>query len=135
MKIDNASSTIDIAISGLKAQSTRMNVLASNIANANTSATGAGGPYRRRSVVFSSLVDQLGGVDSVKIVPDTSSDFKRIFQPGHPAADKEGYVLMPNVDLPVEMMHMVAASRAYQANTAVLKRYQEMVDLTIELLR
>jgi len=61
--------------------------------------------------------------------------FKRVLEPGHPEADADGYVAMPNVELPMEMMHMAAASRAYQANAAVLKRYQEMIDITLELLR
>jgi flagellar basal-body rod protein FlgC len=62
-------------------------------------------------------------------------EFKRVLQPGHPDADANGYVAMPNIDLPVEMMHMVAATRAYEANAAVLKRYQDGVDITLELLR
>jgi len=135
MGVSGRDSTVDIAVSGLRAQATRMNVVAGNIANANTSRTRSGQPYRRQSVVFSSLVDGVGGVKVAEVAPDFSTDFKRLYQPGHPGADSEGYVLMPNVDLPVEMMQMVVASRAYQANAAMLKRYQNMVDLTLELLR
>ena len=68
-------------------------------------------------------------------MPDLKTDFKSVYEPGHPDANDEGYVLMPNVDLPMEMVSIVAASRAYQANAAVLKRYQEMVDVATELLR
>ena len=75
------------------------------------------------------------GVSVAKVAKDTKTSFRRILEPGHPDADKEGYVLMPNVDLPIEMMHLVLASRSYQANAAVLKRYQESVDLVMELIR
>jgi len=135
MSTDAINSTVDIAVSGLRAQATRMNVVASNIANANTSRTETGRPYRRQTLVLSSLAEELGGVEVLEMAPDLTSEFKRVFQPGHPDADADGYVMMPNVDLPVEMMQMVAASRAYQANAAILKRYQEMVNITIELLR
>jgi len=135
MSTDAINSTVDIAVSGLRAQATRMNVVASNIANANTSRTETGRPYRRQTLVLSSLAEELGGVEVLEVAPDLTSEFKRVFQPGHPDADADGYVMMPNVDLPVEMMQMVAASRAYQANAAILKRYQEMVNITIELLR
>ena len=64
-----------------------------------------------------------------------STDFRRIYEPGNPDAGADGYVTMPNVDLPVEMMHLVSASRAYQANTAVLKRQTEISEATLELLR
>ncbi len=135
MKIGRASSTVDIAVSGLRARATQMDVLSNNIANANTAQTDSGLPYRRQAVVFSTLMKGLQGIGSVKVTPDMSREFKRVYEPGHPGADGEGYVLMPNVDLPVEMTQMMTASRAYQANAAVLKRYQQMVDLTLELLR
>jgi flagellar basal-body rod protein FlgC len=63
------------------------------------------------------------------------SDFSRIFDPGNPEADEEGYIQMPNVNLPIEMMNLTIATRTYQANAAVLKRYQQMVETTLELLR
>jgi flagellar basal-body rod protein FlgC len=62
-------------------------------------------------------------------------DFQRIFDPGNPKADKQGYVMMPNVHLPIEMMNLTVAARAYEANAAILKRYQQMVETTLELLR
>lgn len=135
VEIRNITSPVDIAVSGLRAENLRMNVISANIANANTSRTEAGGPYRRKDVIFSSLMDQLDGVKVDQVVEDYATDFKQVFQPGHPDANAEGFVLMPNVDLPVEMMHLVTASRAYQANAAVLKRYQESVDVTLELIR
>jgi flagellar basal-body rod protein FlgC len=135
VEIKNIPSPVDIAVSGLRAESLRMNVISANIANANTSRTDAGGPYRRKDVIFSALMDQLEGVKVDQVVEDYATDFKQVYQPGHPDANADGFVLMPNVDLPVEMMQLVTASRAYQANAAVLKRFQENVDVTLELLR
>lgn len=135
MGVGKIASSIDIAISGLRAESLRMKVIAGNIANANTTRTEAGEPYRRREVSLSTRAKQLGGVQIDGVVSDLTRPFKKVFLPGHQHADAQGMVLMPNVDLPVEMMNLVIASRAYQANTAVLKRYQSAVDVTLELLR
>ena len=134
MSVKGVSTPVDIAASGLRAESLRMKAIANNIANATSSRTPTGKPYRRQQVVLSSEGD-LSGVGEPTVVADLSSDFKRLLLPGHPDADREGFVLMPNVNLPMEMMSLVTASRAYQANAAVLKRYQEMVDVTLELLR
>ncbi len=126
---------IDIAISGLRAESKRMDVIANNIANARTSRTETGEPYRRKELVVATESDWLAGVRVEDIVNDTKSSFQNVLMPGHPDADSEGYVEMPNVSLPREMIDMVTASRAYQANAAILKRYQRNVDVTLELLR
>jgi len=133
MSIDKIAPVVDIAVSGLRAQSLRLNLIAGNIANANTTRTPAGEPFRRRAVVLQTTPGQLGGVTILNIARDMS-DFRSVLMKGHPDADANGYVRMPNVQLPVEMMNLVAASRAYQANVAVLKRYQDMVEVTIELL-
>jgi len=134
MKVDNTFSPIDIAISGLQAQSRRMEVISSNVANARTTDTGKGEPYRRLEVMFKTEGDGIGGVSIDEIVPDMS-DFHKILDPGNPNADAQGYVMMPNVNLPIEMINLNIASRVYQANVAVLKRYQRMVETTLELLR
>lgn len=134
MNIENIASIVDIAVSGLRGQSLRLNLIAGNIANANTTRAGGGQPYRRRDVILQTAPDQMGGVTILSIAQDMS-DFRSVLMKGHPDADENGYVLMPNVDLPVEMMNLVTASRAYQANVAVLKRYQDMVEITVELLR
>lgn len=134
MSIEKIASSVDIAVSGLRAESLRMNVISNNIANANTVTTGTGEPYRRQEVIFSTLMDQLSGVTIDEVISD-QGEFKQVYEPGHPFAGESGYVRMPNVDLPVEMMQLVHASRAYEANAAVLKRYQEMVNTTLELLR
>jgi flagellar basal-body rod protein FlgC len=133
MEVNNSFGPIDIAISGLRAQGKQMEVISSNVANARTTDAGKGEPYRRREAAFTSE-DGLGGVKLDRIVTDMS-DFLRVMDPGNPLADKAGYVAMPNVNLPVEMMNLNIATRVYQANVAVLKRYQQMVETTLELLR
>jgi flagellar basal-body rod protein FlgC len=135
MGIDRVSSPVDVAVSGLKAESLRMNVVANNIANANTTKTTGGGPYRRQTVSLSTDAGAIGGVTIKAVEPDTVTELKKVLAPGDSDADKDGYILAPNVDLPQEMMHMVLASRAYQANAAVLKKYQEMVDVALEGMR
>jgi len=134
MGIDRIAPMVDIAASGLRAQSLRLNLIAGNIANAQTTRTVTGEPYRRRDVVLQTTGDGLGGVMVLNIQRD-SSNFRQVLMPGHPDADEDGFVQMPNVNLPVEMMNLTIASRAYQANVAVLKRYQDMVETTVELLR
>lgn len=133
MKVDNFFSPIDIAISGLKARSKQMEVISSNIANARTTDAGKGEPYRRLEAMFKSDGD-LGGVELDEIVPDMG-DFLRVFDPGNPKAGEDGYVAMPNINLPIEMINLNIATRVYRANVAVLKRYQQMVNSTLELLR
>jgi flagellar basal-body rod protein FlgC len=135
MPVARLGSPIDIAISGLRAETLRMKVISGNIANSRTSRTDTGAPYRRQDVALSTSPGAAGGVQIGGIVQDMSTDFQDVYMPGHPDADKNGMVKMPNVDLPTEMMSMVGASRAYQANAAILKRYQDMVNATLELLR
>jgi flagellar basal-body rod protein FlgC len=134
MEINSSFSPIDIAISGLRAQSKNIEVISSNVTNAQTTDNGDGQPYRRLEAVLETDGDDIGGVILDKIAPDMS-DFPKILKPGHPDADEQGYVTMPNVKLPVEMINLNIAAKAYLANTAVLKRYQEMVETTLELLR
>lgn len=134
MSIDRIAPMVDIAASGLRAQSLRLNLIAGNIANAQTTRTVTGQPYRRQDAVLQTTADALGGVTILNVERDRS-DFRQVLMPGHPDADKDGFVKMPNVDLPVELTNLATASRAYQANVAVLKRYQDMVEVTVELLR
>jgi flagellar basal-body rod protein FlgC len=134
MNVSRIPSPVDIAVSGLRAEAVRMKVVAANIANASTTRTANGQPYRRQEVVLATRTGYFG-VATPQVLPDMVSPFKRVCQPGHPDADKDGFVMMPNVDLPVEMMSMITASRAYQANATVLRRYQENGDATLELLR
>ncbi|MHC4123379.1 MAG: flagellar basal body rod protein FlgC [Planctomycetota bacterium] len=134
MEVNTDFGPIDIAISGLRAQSKKIEVISSNVANAQTTDNGDGQPYRRLEAILKTDGDDIGGVSLDEIALDMS-DFPKIFKPGHPAADEQGYVTMPNVKLPIEMVNLNIAARAYQANTAILKRYQEMVETTLELLK
>jgi flagellar basal-body rod protein FlgC len=133
MEVDNVFGPIDIAISGMQAQGKQMEVISSNIANARTADAGKGEPYRRLEAMFKSD-DDMGGVKLDEVLEDMS-DFLRVFDPGNPSADEQGYVAMPNVNLPLEMINLNIATRAYQANAAILKRYEQMVETTLELLR
>lgn len=134
MEVDKVFGPVDIAVSGLRAQGRQMEVISSNVANVRTTDSGKGQPYRRLEAVFKTEDEGISGVSLAKVVKDRS-DFYRIFDPGNPAADEQGYVSMPNVNLPTEMMNLTIATRAYQANAAILKRYQQMVETTLELLR
>lgn len=136
MKVDtNAFNTIDIATSGLRAYNRQMKLIGSNIANIQTTDTGSGQPYRRLIAEFVSKGDDgINGVEIKDIVTD-QTPFQKLLQPGHPRADENGYVEMPNVNWPTEMINLNTASRAYQANAAILKRYQKMVESSLELLR
>ncbi len=133
MEVNNPG-LIDIAISGLRAQDRNMKVISSNVANARSTDDGTGKPYRRLQAIFENEDDGIAGVSLAEIAADMS-ELPRILKPGHPHADTQGYVTMPNVDLPIEMISLNVAARAYQANAAVLKRYQRMVETTLELLR
>ena len=134
MEVNNIFGPIDIAVSGLRAQGKRMEVISSNVANARTTDAGKGEPYRRLEAMFKTDGDGVSGVSLDEIAMDMS-DFPKILDPGNPKADEHGYVAMPNVNLPIEMINLNMAMRAYQANVAVLKRYQRMVETTLELLK
>ena len=134
MEVNNTFGPVDIATSGLRAHSKQIEVISSNVANARTTDVGNGKPYRRLEATFEAEDDGISGVSLDKIFPDMS-DFHRIYDPGNPNADENGYVAMPNVNVPIEMMNLNIATRAYQANAAILKRYQQMVETTLELLK
>lgn len=134
MEISGSFSPIDIAVSGMRAHNKHMSAIASNIANARTTDDGSGQPYRRLEGVFKADGEGISLVSLSDIAQDMSP-FHHDLQPGHPLADEQGYVSMPNVNLPIEMMNLNIATKAYQANAAILKRYQKMVETTLELLR
>ncbi len=134
MNTENQLNPVDIATSGLRAQDQKIRVITSNVANAQSTDNGQGRPYRRLEATLKATGDGIGGVVLDEIAEDMSV-LPRVLKPGHPDADNQGYVTMPNVDLPIEMMDLAMAARAYQANTAVLKRYQRMVQTSLELLR
>jgi len=135
MSINKINSPIDIAISGLKAQNRNIEAISSNVANARTTDAGGGVPYRRIEAILKTVDDDgISGVE-VEDMSEDMSAFTRILSPGHPQADANGYLAMPNVEIPIELMNLNLASRAYQANAAVLKRYQAMANTSLELLK
>ena len=126
---------MDIAVSGLKAYTKQMEVISSNVANARTTDAGDGQPYRRIEAIFKAEQEGISGVEVADIVQDMSDFQKILSSPGDPRADANGYISMPNVDMPKELISLNLASRAYQANAAILKRYQAMVKSSLELLQ
>jgi len=133
--------SLEISASGLYAQRKRMDVIASNLANIETTRSRKGGPYRRKMVVMSTrpvqdfnkvLALQAEGVKIDDIVED-KSPFRKVYNPGHPDADKEGYLLKPNVDLVVEITNMLIARRAFEANIAAIKSTKQMALKALEI--
>jgi flagellar basal-body rod protein FlgC len=127
-----------ISGSALKAQDQRMKVIAENIANASTTPSTPGQkPYQRHVITFKNEFDKALGAYKVKVdsVRTDNSDFVKKYDPSHPAADAQGYVLTPNVNPMVEMMDMTEANRAYQANLNVIDAARGMVLHTISLLQ
>jgi flagellar basal-body rod protein FlgC len=132
----SSSPMMAVAVSALKAQQARMRVIAENIANAESTATTPGGtPYRRQTPVFqTSKVDGANGVRVAQVLQD-SSDFKLEYDPGHPAADANGYVKRPNVDPLMETLDMREAQRAYEANLNVIDTANAMDSATLSILK
>ena len=131
-------SSIDISSSGLFAQRIRLDAIANNIANATTTRTDAGGPYKRQEVVFRAhngpLTGANGGVqvDGVVESPDPP---KRVHDPSHPDAGPDGIVEMPNVNVVEEMVDMIAATRAYEANVQAITASRSMVNKALDIGR
>jgi flagellar basal-body rod protein FlgC len=134
MEVNNTFGPVDIAISGMRAHGKSVEVIHSNVANIQTTDAGKGEPYRRLQAALKADEEGISGVSVSKILED-KGDFLRILDEGNPEADAEGYVSMPNIDLAQEMINLNMATRAYQANAAILKRYQKMVETSLELLR
>ena len=130
--------SMKVAAAGLKAQSGRMRVIAENLANSNSTASEPGAdPYRRRNPTFSQEVNRELGIKMVtsgRIRLD-QSDFGKRYEPGHPAADSQGYVKLPNVNGLIEGMDMREAQRSYQANLNVISATRRMLARTLEILR
>ncbi len=139
-----------ISAGGMSAQRFRLNVIASNLANQNTTRTPEGGPYRRRDVVFATTLSESEGkvsdnqtttpespalsVKVVDVITDPSPLVMK-YQPGHPDANSDGYVAYPNVNTFEEMVNMLSATRSYEANATIMKNAKEMADKTIDLLK
>ncbi|MGP1396883.1 MAG: flagellar basal body rod protein FlgC [Inquilinaceae bacterium] len=130
--------SLQVSADGMRAQGARIRVVSENLANASsTGETPQDLPYRRRVITFRSVFDQALGVNSVRTGPvrEDSGEFDRRYQPGHPSADAEGYVLYPNVNTLVEMMDIREAQRSYEANLNTLETSRSMIMRTIEMLR
>ena len=127
-----------VSASGMSAQSTRMRVIAENIANADSLGETAGAePFRRKTITFRNMLDRQLGVDTVRTarIGTDKAAFPRRYEPNHPAADAEGYVLSPNVNNLIEAMDMRQAQRSYEANVNVIETSKSMITRTIDLLR
>lgn len=127
-----------IAGAGMKAQSDRLQIVAENIANADSTGNSPGAdPYRRKVISFHNVLDKELGVNQVKVnrYGVDKSDFKLEYNPNHPAADAEGYVKMPNVNPLIEMVDMREARRGYEANVNVVEVTKGMLNQTINMLK
>ncbi len=142
---DKPFSVLDISASGLAAERTRMGVIASNIANAQVTETSEGGPYKRKEVEFYSVLNKsmigsksnnimLSGV-KIKGIIESKLPPNMVYMPGHPQANKEGFVSMPNVSIAKEMVDMIAASRSYEANTSVISAFRKMGERALNIIR
>ena len=133
----NTGSILAVAASALHAQQARMRIIAENLANSDSTAkTPDGDPYRRQAPVFQPTKVEGGaqGVKMVRVVAD-QTPFRMEYQPGHPAANKTGYVKLPNVDPLVEALDMREAQRAYQANLSVIENANSMQSSLLDILK
>jgi len=140
--------SINVSATGLTAERLRMDTIAKNIANANTTRTANGSPYRRQVVIFKTKENNntfsrflknatgnqsgMAGVEVVGIKND-NTPLKKVYDPGHPDADQDGYVMMPNVDVVTEMANMISASRGYEANVTALNTAKSMALKALEI--
>jgi flagellar basal-body rod protein FlgC len=141
-------SSLSVSASGMAAQRARAALLVENLANADTTRTPEGGPYRRKDAVFAAdpvtspfsneFANAIGGegtgVRVADVVEDTAAPDRR-YMPGHPDADAEGYVLFPHVNPAEDMVDLMSASRSYEANVAAVSVTKDMISHTIDLLR
>jgi flagellar basal-body rod protein FlgC len=146
MPIDALFNTIKISGTGTRAQRLRMDSIASNLANINSTRTAEGGPYKRKVPVFEEVFDQtlaseldpkrdtFNGVMVTGVVP-AQNCFKQVYDPGHPDANDDGYLTVPNINSMEEMVNLIDSSRAYEANLSVSRNTRKMINDTIALLR
>ena len=141
-------SALSVSASGMSAQRTRAELLVENLANAETTRTPEGGPYRRKDAVFSAqpvgpefstlfaqqFRTEATGVGVAEVVTDTR-DPERRYLPGHPDADKDGYVAMPRINPAEDMVDLMGATRSYQANVAAMSAVKDMIQRSLDLFR
>jgi flagellar basal-body rod protein FlgC len=130
-------STLRVSGSALTAERTRLDIISQNIANVHTTRTADGGAYRRRQVVFETMAGEQPGSGGVRVaeVASSTAQMDRVYNPGHPDANAQGYVEMPNVNLVEEMVDLIAATRAYEANVAVVNATKTLVAHALDLGR
>lgn len=137
MAIESLFNSMDISASGLTAQRRRLDLIANNLANAGTTRTAEGGPYRRKDVTFKERLDaetgREAGVEINQIVTDKSAP-RRVYDPTHPDADTEGYVSLPNVSTLTEMVNMIQVTRLYEANVTAMNAAKEMINKSFDIL-
>lgn len=140
--IDKLFSGMRTAASGMAAERVRIDTVAKNIANANTTRTPEGGPYKRQLVHFAPLLQRAAngsseviGVRVAKVADDTLTPSPRIFDPSHADADGEGYVTLPNVNPIMEMADLIASTRAYEANVAAQEQFVAMAERALRLVQ
>ncbi|MBM3725318.1 MAG: flagellar basal body rod protein FlgC [Acidobacteria bacterium] len=140
--------SLSVSASGMGAQRVRTQVLVENLANADTTRTPEGGPYRRKETVFQTdtelipfagvfrmeMGEEMTGVKVAEVMEDPREPDRR-YLPGHPDADKEGYVLFPKMNPAEDMVDLMSASRGYQANVAAMQAVKDMINRSIDLLR
>ena len=130
--------SLHIAAAGMKAQSDRLRIVSENVANADSLPTKPGEePYRRKIISFRNELDREMGMKKVKVhkYGYDQTDFKKRYEPGHPAADAEGYVLSPNVNTIMEMVDMKEAQRGYEANLNTIEISKSMLQRTVDMIR
>ncbi len=135
---NDLNTSLKISAGGMTAQTTRLRVVAQNIANQDTTGGSPGAdPYQRRTVTFETKLDRSLNADtvSVKSIDRDQAEFPKKYDPSNPSADAQGYVKLPNVNSFVELMDMREAQRSYSANLAVMQAARTMLNRTIELLK
>ena len=136
--MDALQAALRVAGSGLAAQSARLRVVSENMANMqSTGATSGADPYQRKTITFSNELDKLSGMELVQVkdIGVDQTPFQVENDPGNPAADKDGNVKLPNVNIITEMTDMREANRSYEANLQVIKQSRDLISMTIDLLK
>ncbi|MHC4870237.1 MAG: flagellar basal body rod protein FlgC [Planctomycetota bacterium] len=140
MSVGGIFTTMDISASALRSERARMNVVANNLANANTThnADGEKIPYRRKRVHFKPGAPGVTGSDTLGVqvekITEDPTEFRKVYQPGHPDADASGIVLYPNVHVPLEMVDMMTASRAYEANITAMESAKQIIRGSLQII-
>ncbi len=136
--MDPLSASTKIASTGLEAQSARLRIVAENLANAqSTGKTPGASPYMRKTISFEQVLDRSSNSELVKVskIGRDTTNFQTVHRPGHPAADENGFVKLPNVNPLIELADMREANRSYEANLQLIRQTRQLISMTIDLLR